>query len=99
MRSDDAADPDTDWAVPRVRVGSIREGVESCLRTAVFALGLDPFRVAFRVPFREAVFAGLAFKWSNLPCVAERLDAFFVALAFDFAFVTIDAATYTGSSG
>jgi hypothetical protein len=82
-----------------VRAGSIRADFETCLRTAVFTLRLDPFRVAFLVPFREAVFAGLAFKWTNLPRVSERLDAFFIALAFVFAFVTIDAATYTGSSG
>src|SRR5262245_15249286 len=79
-RSDDVDDPDADWPVPLVRTGSIRADFEICLRTAVFTLGLDPFRAAFLVPFREEVFAGLAFKWTNLPRVAERLDAFFVAL-------------------
>jgi hypothetical protein len=60
------------------------------LADAVFTEGLDPFREILRV----VVFTGFAFKRTDLPADDDRLDAFLVALGFDFAFVAIDAATY-----
>jgi hypothetical protein len=61
----------------------------------VFGDGLEPFRETVR----DAVFTGFAFKRTDLPAEDDRLDAFLVALAFDFAFVAIDAATYTSYAG
>jgi hypothetical protein len=54
----------------------------------VFGDGLEPFRETLR----EVVFAGFPFRRTDLPGEDDRLDAFLVALPFDFAFVAIDAA-------
>ena len=57
-------------------------------------LGFDPFleRLA------GAALAAFLFKRKDLDAAEARLPAFFVAFDFAFAFVTINAATYTNYS-
>jgi hypothetical protein len=62
------------------------------LRAAVFDAGLE----LFREPFRDAAFAGFAFRRTDLALEDDRPEAFFVALGFCFALVAINAATYKG---
>jgi hypothetical protein len=84
-----------DWTGTAVRDDATRAGFEPRLRDAVLGDGFEPFRETLR----DGGFAGFPFKRTDLPAEDERLEAFLVALAFDFAFVTIDAATYTSYSG
>jgi len=66
---------------------------EGC-RADSLDLGFDPFLEMLA----GAAFATFPFKRKDL-CVAEaRLPAFLVAFDFAFAFVTINAATYTNYS-
>ena len=79
-----------DWTTTEFRRVSIFDGVRADSRD----LGLDPFLEMLT----GTAFAPFLFKLKDLGLAEARLPAFFVALDFTFAFITIDAATYTNYS-
>ena len=79
-----------DATTTEVRRVSIFEGG----RTDCLDLGLDPFLEMLT----GAAFAPFLFRLKDLGLAEARLPAFLVAFDFTFAFVTINAATYTNYS-
>jgi hypothetical protein len=67
--------------------------------TGLDALRADVFDAVFeavREPLRDAAFARFAFKLTDLAVEDDRPEAFLVGLAFCFALLAINAATYKG---
>jgi len=64
------------------------------LRAGVFDTRLEPFRDAEE----DARFADFAFRCIDLEAADARPAAFLVGFVFDFAFVAMAAATYTGNA-
>lgn len=90
----------------RVRSGEIREEVAGTTTELRRGSIFDDCRADFLdlgfEPFLEisagTAFAPFLFKRKDLGVAEARLPAFFVAFDFAFAFVTINAATYTNYS-
>ena len=84
----------------------VREEVEPaatevCRGSTLVGCRVDPLNLSFE-PFLElfedAAFEAFLFKLMGLGVTARRPDAFFACFDFGFAFVAINAATYTNSS-
>jgi hypothetical protein len=78
-------------AATEVRLDSTFAGFDG-RRAVPFGLGLTPFLESFR----DAAFAGFAFKLMDLTGADARRAGFLVALDFGFVFVAISPGTYTG---